>query len=131
MRNSLPNKTTIAFLFVMVFVFLSTILFLSQEKIAVQEAEKRIDIFMSKWLALYDYIEVKQKNIFYDLEKNGVLTTEGYFNPKVLSFTYIAREIQLKYEEIEKEKGKIPYRYRLAATTPRNSVNQAANHEEY
>ncbi len=63
-------------------------------------------------------------------KRKEYLFLRNSFNPRVLSFTYIAREIQLKYEEIEKEKGKIPYRYRLAATTPRNSVNQAANHEE-
>ncbi len=124
------NPKAIAFLFVIAFVLLSTILFQNQKISSVQEAEKRIDIFMSKWLALFDYIEVKQKEIFYDLEKNGALTVEGYFDPRVLSFTYIAREIQHKYEEIEKEKGEIPYRYRLAATTPRNSVNQATQHEE-
>ncbi len=123
------NAKMLALLFVTIFITFSTILFQNQKESAVQEAEKRIDIFMSKWLALFDYIEVKQKDIFYKLEEDGLLKVEGYFDQRVLSFTYIAREIQKKYEEIEREKGNIPYRYRLAATTPRNVVNQATTHE--
>ncbi len=68
------NSKIIAFLFAMVFVLLSAILFQGQKESAVQEAEKRIDIFMSKWLALFDYIEVKQKDIFMILKKMAFLT---------------------------------------------------------
>ncbi|MGL1933233.1 MAG: diguanylate cyclase [Desulfotalea sp.] len=123
------NSKTITLLFVLVYIFLGAFLFQSQKRTAVQEAEKRIGIFMSKWLALFDYIEVKQKNVFYELEKSGDLTIKGYFDPSVLSFSYIARQIQKKYEEIEREKGEMPYHYRLSATSPRNPINKASKHE--
>jgi diguanylate cyclase (GGDEF)-like protein len=119
----------ITLFFVVAYITLAVLLFQSQKKTAVHEAEKRIDIFMSKWLALFDYIEVKQKNVLYELEKNGDLTIKGYFDPNILSFSYIARQIQKKYEEIEREKGEIPYRYRLSATSPRNPINKASEHE--
>ncbi len=123
------NFKIITLLFLIAYILLAAILFQSQKKTAVQEAEKRIGIFMSKWLAIFDYIEVKQKNVFYELEKSGDLTIKGYFDPNVLSFSYIARKIQEKYEEIEQEKGEIPYRYRLSATSPRNPINKASKHE--
>jgi len=105
------------------------VLYQLQETSAINEAEKRIEIFMKKWHALFHYVEVEQKEVFYQLEKDGILLKKDYFDPKVLSFTYIARKIQEKYEEQEKANGKIPYGYRIAATTPRNPVNLATKHE--
>ncbi|MBT3204859.1 MAG: diguanylate cyclase [Gammaproteobacteria bacterium] len=123
------NLKFISILFILLFTIISSALYQQQKMSAVNEAEKRIEIFMKKWLALFHYVEVEQKEVFYQLEKEGTLTKKSYFNPKVLSFTYIARQIQEKYEENEKANGKIPYNYRIAATTPRNSVNLATEHE--
>jgi diguanylate cyclase (GGDEF)-like protein len=120
----------ITLFFIVLFVLVGVVLYDHQKESAITEAEKRIEIFMKKWHALFYYIEVRQKEVFYDLEERGVLTKKGYFNPEVLSFTYIARQVQHKYEEIEKAKGNIPYIYRIAASTPRNPINKATPHEE-
>lgn len=123
------NQKVISILFLVVFLIVSSVLYQHQQNSAVNEAEKRIEIFMKKWKALFHYVEVEQKEVFYQLEKEGKLLKKGYFNPKVLSFTFIARQIQEKYEEDEKANGKIPYGYRIAATAPRNKINQATEYE--
>ena len=123
------NPKIIMIIFVVLLLLVGFLLYQGQKRNAVEEAETRIEIFMKKWHALFDYIEIEQKSVFYALEKEGSLTIDGYFDPKVLSFTYIARHIQHKYEQLEKANGNIPYRYRLAATTPRNPINQATKHE--
>jgi len=119
----------VSIFFIILFIIVSSLLYNHHQKIAINEAEKRIEIFMKKWKALFHYVEVRQKEVFYNLEKDGILTEKGYFNPEVLSFTFIARQIQNKYEEIEIKNGKTPYIYRIAATTPRNPINKATEHE--
>jgi diguanylate cyclase (GGDEF)-like protein len=124
------NNKIVSLFFTILFVIIGFVLFEHHKDSAVFEAEKRIEIFMKKWHALFYYVEIRQKEVLYDLEKRGVLTEKGYFNPEVLSFTYIARQIQHEYERLEKEKGHVPYIYRIAASTPRNPINQATQHEE-
>ncbi|MCP4091331.1 MAG: diguanylate cyclase [Gammaproteobacteria bacterium] len=103
-------------------------LYQQQEETTRNEAEKRMDIFMKKWKALFDYVETEQKEAIYTLQEKGVLDKD-YFDPHVLSFTYIARQVQLRYEEMELENNITPYYYRLAATNPRNIANKATEHE--
>ncbi|MCP3669252.1 MAG: diguanylate cyclase [Gammaproteobacteria bacterium] len=87
-----------------------------------------MDIFMKKWKALFNYVETEQKKAIYTLQEKGVLDKD-YFDPHVLSFTYIARQVQLRYEKMELENNITPYYYRLAATNPRNMANRATEHE--
>ncbi len=110
------------------FLSVTFVLYQQQQEATINEAEKRIDIFMKKWKALFDYVETEQKEAIYELQEKGVLD-ENYFSPHVLSFTYIARQVQLRYEKIEQENGITPYYYRLAATNPRNKANKATEHE--
>ncbi len=128
-QNPKISLTYAAIVLTLIFIIISSVLYRHQQKNAIAEADKRIEIFNKKWLALFDYIEVQQKEVIYQLEKDGILDKKGFFDPKILSFTYIARQIQKKYEQIEREHGRIPYIYRLAATTPRNSINQATEYE--
>jgi diguanylate cyclase (GGDEF)-like protein len=123
------NIKFISIFFIILFIIISSILYKHHQKIAINEAEKRIEIFNKKWQALFYYVEVRQKEVFYNLERDGIITKKGYFNPEILSFTYIARQIQNKYEEIEIKNGKTPYIYRIAATSPRNPLNKATEHE--
>lgn len=124
------NTKNLLILLTILFAVIVSVLYQHQKQSSILEAEKRIEIFMKKWLALFHYIEVEQKEVLYNLEETGLLLKKGYFEPKLLSFTYIARQIQHKYEENEIANGKIPYGYRLAATTPRNAINKATKHEE-
>lgn len=120
---------TLAFLFLTIFLIITSLLYQQQKTKTIHEAEKRMDIFMKKWQALFDYVEITQKNAIYKLQEKGILDKD-YFDPHLLSFTFIARQIQLRYQEIEQEQGTIPYFYRLAATNPRNPSNKATAHEE-
>jgi diguanylate cyclase (GGDEF)-like protein len=119
---------TLAFLFLGTFLIITSLLYQQQKQNTINEAEKRMDIFMKKWQALFDYIEINQKNSIYKLQEKGILDND-YFDPHILSFTFIARQIQLRYQEIEKQNGITPYYYRLAATNPRNPANMATEHE--
>lgn len=119
----------LAILFALIYILV--ILFLYQEKkeIVMAESEKRMDIFMKKWNALFEYVEVEQKNSIFKLQESGVLD-ENYFDPHILSFTYIARQVQLIYEGMETSQGITPYYYRIAAPNPRNPANKATVYEE-
>ena len=122
------NTKTLSLLFITVFLIVTSILYQHQKESTIKEAQKRMDIFMKKWKALFDYVEIDQKNSIYKLQNSGVLDKD-YFDPHILSFTFIARNVQDIYEKIETTNNITPYKYRLAATNPRNPVNKATKDE--
>ena len=78
--------------------------------------------------SLRDYIQTELKPVFYDLQKDQVLSYD-FFDPRVLSGTYIARHIFDTFDRKLNESLAYGWHYRLAAKNPRNPINQATEQE--
>ncbi len=122
------NFKILSLLFITIFLVITSVLYQHQKESTIKEAQKRMDIFMKKWKALFDYVEIDQKNSIYKLQDSGKLDKD-YFDPHILSFTFIARNVQNIYEQIELKNNITPYYYSLAATNPRNPANKATKDE--
>ena len=122
------NIKIVSLLLITIFLISTSVLYQHQKESTINEAQKRMDIFMKKWKALFDYVEIDQKNSIYKLQESGVLDKD-YFDPHILSFTFIARNVQNIYEQMELKNNITPYYYSLAATNPRNPANKASKEE--
>lgn len=111
-------------IFVMAFALLVAIFYQKAEAFAVDEARKDALSFLLSHKAVHRYVVETQRPEIYRLQESGQLYKE-YFSPKVMSFTYIARNIMGRLNE-ERGKAGLPTIYfKLAADNPRNPVNQA------
>lgn len=128
MSNFVNPKAILAILS-FVYVIIVVFLYVEKENHVIVEAEKRIDSILKFNKALHKYVEETQKPVIYDLKAKGELY-EDFFDPKILSFTYIARNIHNNYVEIVSKDNEIAYQYKLAATNPRNPINKATPYEE-
>ena len=74
--------------------------------------------------AIHHFIEEIQKPEIYRLKDAEKLYRE-YFSPKLLSFTYIARNIKDALNAERKQKGLDQIYFKLASQNPRNKINIA------
>ena len=74
--------------------------------------------------ALRKYINTELKPVIYNLQKQQILSYD-FFDPHVLSGTFIARNVYKHFDENLDSKDMNSWKYRLAAKTPRNPINQA------
>lgn len=95
---------------------------------AVDQNKKKLDQLLLNQRALHSYLEDHLKPVIYQLKKEGKLY-DGFFNPKVLSFTYIARGIHEQLNVLRVENNITQIYYKLATDNPRNILNKA-NPEE-
>ena len=117
-------------LVIMFFIFsgVSYIIYQTFEDYAVIENQRKVQDLLMHNRALHSYVEETLKPIIYDFQDKGILSL-GYFNPEILSFTYISRHIMQKYND-EREKSNLePYVYRVASDNPRNIINKASEEE--
>ena len=123
------NEKNTLYFFITTFIVAASILYYSLMVVdANEEANERIETILEQHKALHSYIENKQKPVVYELKEKGILTPD-YFNPKLLSFTYIARNIHEIYREKKELNNQEPYQYKLTAINPRNPVNKANEFE--
>jgi signal transduction histidine kinase len=122
------HEKNILIIFVIIYLSIVSYFYFERESLIINEAQKRIDIILKTNKALHSYVENIQKPVIYDLKAHNKLYKE-WFDPKLLSFTYIARNIHENYVKIEQKDDKVPYSYKLAATNPRNPLNQATPFE--
>jgi len=123
------NEKNLLYFFILTFLAAFGIIYYSIIVVhAEQEANKRIENILEQHKALHSYIENKQKPVIYKLKEQGSINSD-YFNPKILSFTYIARNIHDIYKETKAKKNQEPYQYKLASINPRNPVNKATEFE--
>jgi len=108
---------------------LTIILYYQTRFFAVTEAEKKINELLLQQKSIHDYITNHQKPEIYRLKDNKILYEE-YFSPQLLSGSYIARNIHSYYNQYRKNSGMEDFYYKLAATNPRNPINQADEFEQ-
>ena len=122
------NLKLLTIIFILSFIIVVAIFYNQHKNNVLIEANKRITTILNTNKALHKYVENIQKPVIYKLKKEGKLYNE-FFDPKLLSFTYIARNIHKNYVDIETANKNTPYIYKLAATNPRNPVNKATAFE--
>lgn len=95
---------------------------------ALDQNKKKLDQILLNQRALHSYLEDHLKPVIYKLKKEGKLY-DGFFNPEVLSFTYIARGIHGHLNTLREENNITQIYYKLATDNPRNILNQANSKE--
>jgi signal transduction histidine kinase len=115
-------------IFILAYVVLVAMFYQKTEAYAINEAQKAaLDALLSH-RAVHRYVTETQRPEIYRLQGTGQLYKE-YFSPKVMSFTYIARNVKQLIND-EREKVGLPRLYfKLATDNPRNPVNQADAYE--
>lgn len=111
-------------IFALAYVVLLAIFYQQTEAYAISEARKAaLDALLSH-KAVHRYVTETQRPEIYRLQGAGQLYKE-YFSPKVMSFTFIARNIKELINQERKSAGLPPIYFKLAADNPRNPINQA------
>lgn len=123
------NEKNLKYFFILVFIGSISIVHFFSDRHATIEANKRIETILEQHKALHKYIENTQKPVIYKLKAEGKLYND-WFDPKILSFTYIARNIHNYYQSVKKDNNQEAYEYKLASNNPRNLVNLATPFEK-
>jgi len=125
------NRKYFALLALFIVVFLGIEAFLKQQvqAYAIHEGNAKLDNILTNQKALHTYVEKLQKPVIYKLKEEGKLYDE-FFDPNILSFTYIARNIHSVENEILESNHKTPRYYKLASNNPRNDLNRASDFEK-
>jgi len=128
----MPNNRQVLLVLIPVFIVTYLILvglyYQKTEAFAISQAEKAaLDTLLSH-KAVHRYVTETQRPEIYRLQKEGGLDA-GYFSPKVMSFTYIARSIKELINKERESAGLEPIYFKLAADNPRNPINQADRDE--
>lgn len=111
-------------LFSLAFFGLVTLFHNRADEYAVGEARKQALNALLVHRATHAYVTKVQRPEIYRLQEEDKLY-QGYFSPKVMSFTFISRSIK-DLLNIEREKhGLEPIYFKLASENPRNPMNQA------
>ncbi len=95
---------------------------------ALDQNKKKLDQLLLNQRALHLYIEDQLKPVIYGLKEEKKLY-HGYFDPKLLSFTYIARNIHYELNRLRDEHNSTRIYYKLATDNPRNPLNRADSQE--
>ncbi len=111
-------------IFTLLYLVLGFLFYRFYEHLVLEEARRQATAVLSSFNALRTYIETVQKPVIYRLQKEGKLD-KNFFDPKLLSASYIARHVLANYIE----GSNAGYRYKLAATNPRNPRNKADSFE--
>jgi len=111
-------------IFVLLFLLIQVMLQKQVEEFAIYENNEKLDDILINQKALHTYVQDIQKPVIYKLKTEGKLYND-FFNPKILSFTYIARNIHTIENNILKDSNKSEKYYKLASLNPRNPLNNA------
>ena len=109
---------------ILIFSLLTVCIFYECRKFAVLEAEKNLQGFLLNHRAIRSFVENIQKEEIYRLKREGLLN-DGYFSPKLLSSTYIARNIKDAQNRELRGSGLDEFYFKFASKNPRNPMNLA------
>lgn len=128
---NLKNKNLIllfTLLLIAGYVIIGTTLYEYTHSYAEDQNKKKLDQLLLNQEALHSYLEDQLKPVIYKLKEENNLY-KGFFDPKVLSFTYIARGIHQNLNTLRDEHNITRIYYKLATDNPRNPVNLASAEE--
>ena len=115
-------------LFTLAFIGLVALFHDRSDAYAVGEAKKQALNALLVHRATHAYVTKTQRPEIYRLQGEGHLYPD-YFSPKVMSFTYISRNIQHLLNKEREKHGLEPIYFKLASENPRNPLNQADANE--
>ena len=99
------------------------------QHLVIKDAKQEVVNILNTTNTIRNHIENIQKPVIYNLKKEGKLYKD-FFDSRILSSTYIVQAIHQMYSDSQKMKNHIPYKYKLAATNPRNPRNRADKFEK-
>jgi len=111
------------------FTSLLYIIYLTLQNYAIEENAAKVQDLLMHNKALHIYVEQTLKPIIYDFQKKDILP-KSYFNPEILSFTYISRHIMQEYNNQREKNNLQKLTYKISSTNPRNSINLANRAEQ-
>ncbi len=97
--------------------------------LVIKDAKQEVVNVLNTTKAIRKYVENIQKPVIYNLKKEKELY-EDFFDPRILSSTFIVNTIHQMLTNSKKLNNQIPYKFKLAATNPRNPINKANNFEK-
>jgi diguanylate cyclase (GGDEF)-like protein len=127
----LKNKNILKYSFIIllgIYAFILGMVYIQFKSYAISQNQEKLQDILMHDKALQKYIENKIKPVIYDFQKRDILP-KSYFNPTILSFTYISRHVMTNYNKLRKEHGLEPIIYKIASDNPRNSINKASGEE--
>ncbi len=114
--------------FVILFITLILVYYQKTRELALENAHTKIDELLVNYKAFRNYISKVQKEEIYRLQDAGDIDKE-YFNPKLLSTTYGAKNVNKFYNQLRQKNGQKPITLKFASTNPRNPNNKATSKE--
>ena len=99
------------------------------QHLVIKDAKQEVVNILNTTKAIRKYVENIQKPVIYDLKKRGELYKD-FFDPRILSSTFIVNTIHHIQTSSKKSKNQTPYKFKLAATNPRNPMNKANKFEK-
>lgn len=99
------------------------------QHLVIKDAKQEVVNILNTTKTIRKYIEDVQKPVIYNLKKGGKLYKD-FFDSKIMSSTYIVKTIHHMYSASQELKNRIPYKYKLASTNPRNPKNRADKFEK-
>ncbi len=116
------------FLLIGIYAIILIITYTTFRSYAIEENEAKLQDLLMHNKALHTYVEGRLKPVFYKLKDLGKIE-KGYFDPVVLSFTYMSRNIMNEYNKQRLKSNIETIEYKLAAKNSRNPINQATEEE--
>ena len=124
-RHILRNFYIVLFI---VYITILGIVYMEFKSYTVSQNQEKLQDLLMHDKALQKYIENKAKPVLYNFQKRGILP-KSYFDPTILSFTYISRQVMANYNELRKKHHLDPIIYKIASDNPRNPINTASKEE--
>ena len=120
--------SNIVIIFLILFLILSVFYYKNTRDSAINNANIKINELLLNYKAFRTYVSKVQKHEVYRLQDLDNIDIE-YFNPKLLSSTYSARNVNKFYNQYRKEKNQEPIEIKFASNNPRNPINSANEKE--
>lgn len=128
MKKNTKFLSILASILIVGYALVGTALYEYTHQYAEDQNKKKLDQILLSQRALHSYLEDTLKPVIYHLKEEEKLYN-GFFDPKVLSFTYIARGIHERLNQLRDESNTSRIYYKLASDNPRNPINQADEDE--
>ena len=102
-------------IFALLYALITGMFFKFYQDLAIKDAKKEALHILNTMNAVRDYVSTIQRPLIDELKASGALDSD-FFDPRLLSSTYIAREVY----NIQRKKYPLDYDYKLVATNPIN-----------
>lgn len=111
-------------LFVLLYIVITALVFNFYRELALKDTRREAFYILDTMNAVRDYVSTVQRPLINELKEKKLLS-EDFFDPRLMSSTYITREIY----KIQLAKENINYDYKLVATDPLNPEHEGSEFE--